>query len=189
MVRVKNRYLVVKFLYPSTTPSSSSKDVVPQLLQLHQPTPDAFHAGLLLRAIRDGITELFGDYGMGMASTSLKINYHSPATSTAIIRCPQAHYQMVWAALTYMTKLPKPINTPVVVQVVRVSGTIKKAEMEVIRRAKEIILRAKIEQRGGADNATGDGMVGHIVKMVERRREEQVLVRVEEGEEEDDSDE
>lgn len=96
---------------------------------------------------------------------------------------------MVWAALTYMTKLPKPINTPVVVQVVRVSGTIKKAEMEVIRRAKEIILRAKIEQRGGADNATGDGMVGHIVKMVERRREEQVLVRVEEGEEEDDSDE
>jgi ribonuclease P/MRP protein subunit POP5 len=92
---------------------------------------------------------------------------------------------MVWAALTYITKLPKPIDTPVVVKVVRVSGTIKKAEMEVIRRAKDIILRAKIEQRQGS--GAGIGMVGHIVKTVEKTREE-VLVQVDEGEEEDDDD-
>ena len=92
---------------------------------------------------------------------------------------------MVWAALTYMTKLPKPINIPVVIKVIRVSGTIKKAEMEVIRRAKEIILRARMEQRAGRETDTG--IVGHIIKTVEKRREEQVLVRVEEGEEEEDS--
>lgn len=84
-----------------------------------------------------------------------------------------------------MTKLPRPIDTPVVVKVVRVSGTIKKAEMEVIRRAKDIILRAKIEQRGGT--APVMGMAGHIVKTVEKRKEE-VLVQVDEGEEEDDDD-
>jgi ribonuclease P/MRP protein subunit POP5 len=72
MVRVKNRYLVVNFLYPSITTPSSSNDAVPQLLQLHQPTPDGFHTGKLLGAIRDGVTDLFGDYGMGMVSSSLK---------------------------------------------------------------------------------------------------------------------
>lgn len=127
---------------------------------------------------------------MGMVSSSLKVNYHSPATSTSIIRCPQAHYQMVWAALTYMTALPRPIGTPVVVKVVRVSGTIKMAELEVIRRAKDIILRAKMEQRGGGGGikgmGAGMGMVGHIMKTVEKRREE-VLVRVEEAEEESES--
>jgi ribonuclease P/MRP protein subunit POP5 len=92
---------------------------------------------------------------------------------------------MVWAALTYMTKLPRPIDTPVVVKVVRVSGTIKKAEMEVIKRAKDIILRAKIEQRGGAGARMG--MVGHIVKTVEKRKEE-VLVQVDEGGDEDEDD-
>jgi ribonuclease P/MRP protein subunit POP5 len=92
---------------------------------------------------------------------------------------------MVWAALTYMTKLPRPIDTPVVVKVVRVSGTIKKAELEVIRRAKDIILRAKIEQRGGMQ--TGMGVAGHIFRTVEKRKEE-VLVQVDEGEDEDDDD-
>jgi ribonuclease P/MRP protein subunit POP5 len=91
---------------------------------------------------------------------------------------------MVWAALTYMTKLPRPIDTPVVVKVVRVSGTIKKAEMEVIKRAKDIILRAKIEQRGGAGARMS--MVGHIVKNVEKRKE--VLVQVDEGGDEDEDD-
>jgi ribonuclease P/MRP protein subunit POP5 len=119
------------------------------------------------------------------ADLRIAVNYYSPATSTAIIRCPHAHYQMVWAALTYMTKLPRPIDTPVVVKVVRVSGTIKKAEMEVIKRAKDIILRAKIEQRGGAGARMG--MVGHIVKTVEKRKEE-VLVQVDEGGDEDEDD-
>jgi len=82
MVRVKNRYLVVNFLYPSLAAPSDSKDVSP-LLQLHQPTPDAFHTGILLRAIRDGITELFGDYGMGMVSSSLKGTARSSSVTSS----------------------------------------------------------------------------------------------------------
>jgi hypothetical protein len=82
MVRVKNRYLVVNFLYP-TTPSatcssSKSTETIPDLLQFHAPTPDAFHMGHLLRVIKDGIQELFGDYGMGMVSNALKGNPTHP---------------------------------------------------------------------------------------------------------------
>lgn len=200
MVRVKNRYLVVNFLYP-TPPGTQSKrqQPVPDLVQFHAPTPDAFHTGHLLRIVRDGIAELFGDYGMAMVSSSLKgmstyikfdftlltcapVNYWSPATSTAILRCPRDNFQMVWAALTLITKLPRPVDMPVVVKVVRVSGTIKKAEEEVIRRAKSIIRRAKV-----AESGTSDQIVQGAVKAVEKRREEekQVLAKVDDDEESD----
>jgi len=70
MVRVKNRYLVVNFLYPE--PAPKSKTQLPDLVQIHSPTPDALKQGFIVRMIRDGIEELFGDYGAGMASSGLK---------------------------------------------------------------------------------------------------------------------
>jgi ribonuclease P/MRP protein subunit POP5 len=69
--------------------------------------------------------------------------YLSTATSTAIIRVSRDHYRLVWAALAFVTRLPKPLDTPCVIQVVRNSGTIKKSEEEAIRRAKESVVRAK----------------------------------------------
>ena len=72
MVRIKNRYLVVNYLYPTTSTTSKSNDSLPDFIQFHQPTPDQFHVGLLLKAIRDGVTELFGEYGMGMISANMK---------------------------------------------------------------------------------------------------------------------
>lgn len=69
--------------------------------------------------------------------------YLSSATSTAIVRAPRSYYRLVWGALTYITKLPKPIDQRCVIRVVRVSGTIRKAEDEAIRRAREMIKRAQ----------------------------------------------
>lgn len=64
---------------------------------------------------------------------------------------------MVWAALTYMTHLPKISKQaalrPCVMQVVRVSGTIRKAEEEAIRRAKEMILKAKQDIQDGVSSS------------------------------------
>lgn len=81
---------------------------------------------------------------------------------------------MVWAALTYITRLPKPIDIPVVVRVIRVSGTIKKAEEEVIRRSQQIIKRAKTWQGAGELP-----MLQSVEKAAEKeRREEEVLARV-----------
>jgi ribonuclease P/MRP protein subunit POP5 len=70
MVRVKHRYLVVNFLYPETV--GKSKTPLPDLVQIHSPTPDTFHAGVLVRLVREQVEELFGDYGMGMVSAGLK---------------------------------------------------------------------------------------------------------------------
>ena len=90
---------------------------------------------------------------------------------------------MVWAALTYITHLPKPIDIPVVVRVVRVSGTIRKAEEEVIRRSQQIVKRAK----------TWDGvgelpMLQSVAKAVdkERKSESEVLAAIDDGSESED---
>lgn len=74
MVRVKNRYLVVNFLYPE--PAPKSKTQLPDLVQIHSPTPDALKQGFIVRMIRDGVEELFGDYGAGMVSSGLKGTLH-----------------------------------------------------------------------------------------------------------------
>ncbi len=77
------------------------------------------------------------------------VKYLSTATSTAIIRCSRAHYRLVWAALSFLTKVPqishKQAEQPCVFQVVRVSGTIRKAEQEAIRRARAAVIKAQRE--------------------------------------------
>ena len=70
------------------------------------------------------------------------VKYFSNATSTFIIRVSRDHYRLVWAALSFTTKLP-PGAKPCVMRVVRVSGTIRKAEEEAIRRARDSALRAQ----------------------------------------------
>lgn len=87
---------------------------------------------------------------------------------------------MVWAALTYITRLPKPVDLPVVVRVVRISGTIKKAEEEVIRRSQHIIKRAR--------DWDGNGelpMLQSVGKAVdkERKSESEVFATVDAGSE------
>jgi len=48
----------------------------------------------------------------------------------------------VWAALAFVTKLPKPMDIPCVIRVVRCSGTIRKAEEAAVRKAREYIIKA-----------------------------------------------
>lgn len=59
---------------------------------------------------------------------------------------------MVWAALAFTTHLPlKSADLPCVMQVVRVSGTIRKAEEEAIRRAR---LQIRLAQKSSGGEAT-----------------------------------
>ena len=89
---------------------------------------------------------------------------------------------MVWAALTYITHLPKPSELPVVIRVIRVSGTIKKAEGEVIRRSQLIVKRAK------ALEGRELPMLQRVEKAaeLERKSEKEVLARVDLGSEDED---
>lgn len=74
------------------------------------------------------------------------MKYFSPTTSTGILRCPREHHRLVWTALTFIKEI---LGKPVVIRVVRVSGTIKKAEQEGIRRAKDeirLVRRLEMEE-------------------------------------------
>jgi hypothetical protein len=50
-----------------------------------------------------------------------------------------------------VTKLPKPIEEPCAVKILRCSGTIRKAEEEAVRRAKVYITKARQQGYGDVD--------------------------------------
>ena len=157
MVRIKHRYLLFNVLYPETAPAANVKADEPPYLAFHAPSPAHLNGGLLLNALRASIVAHFGDVGLGLASASLRVVYFSPTTSTAIVRCPRQHFRLVWAALTYMTEVPGSRGSPskrCVVHVVRVSGTIRKSEEELMRRSRREIIRAK-EWEGTLGNSAG----------------------------------
>ena len=152
MVRIKHRYLLLNILYPSTSPSQNSNPDLPSLtLRFNAPTLSHITPGTLASLLRAQLINLFGDYGLGLVSPSLKVVYFSPATSTAIVRAPRKGYRLLWVAATAVQELPgargeKPRSC--VVRCVRVSGTIRKAEEEVARRGRRLIVRMKALQEG-----------------------------------------
>lgn len=87
------------------------------------------------------------------------MKYLSSATSTFILRVSRAHYRIVWAALSLMNSLPIKNGKNCVFRVVRVSGTIRKAEEEAIRRAREMILKAR-RDLGEQSESTLERMFG-----------------------------
>lgn len=167
MVRIKNRYLLFNILYPSSKQKPQTAGTQPVALSFRKPTPNHIDAGRLVGLLRSQISLLFGDYGLGVSVWSLKVVYFSSATSTIILRVPRDHHRLVWAALTQITELPgagPPIRggrqdrssnsnapgIPCAIQVVRVSGTIRKAEEDLIRRARRDIVKAKMLEDGHA---------------------------------------
>ncbi|KAL4780972.1 Rpp14/Pop5 family-domain-containing protein [Aspergillus varians] len=187
MVRVKHRYLLVDILYPDPTSVPSARSDKPHgpqsqaQLRIHAPTSDALTPSLLAKMVRDEIAEIFGDWGVGrlggVGAGGVSVKYLSPATSTAIIRCPRASYRLVWTALTYMSRVPAmsdagrskrldPANLsrPCVFRVIRVSGTIRKAEEEAVRRARREIVRL----RGAEEVGVLGGLVGGLEREIER---------------------
>lgn len=77
MVRLKNRYMLVNILYPDS-PRSNSSSKVPELISFNQPTTDDLTPGLLVKAIRAEVAELFGDYGSGAIADSLTGEFVHP---------------------------------------------------------------------------------------------------------------
>ncbi|KAF5133578.1 Ribonuclease P/MRP protein subunit POP5 [Metarhizium anisopliae] len=149
MVRIKERYLLVNIIYPpDATKSSAAK--VPSFIVQHQPTLERVTPRALLEAIRTQVGLLFGDSGLGALEGNLSVKYLSLATSTFILRCHRAHYQILWSALTFMDHVPAKDGRPCIFRVVRVSGTIRKAEEEAIRQARQLILAAKEQASSGS---------------------------------------
>ncbi|KAK6540369.1 hypothetical protein TWF694_009170 [Orbilia ellipsospora] len=151
MVRVKQRYLLFSILYPSVP---NGGPAIPQSMAFNQPSPSNLTRTSLAAIIRNSISYNFGDWGMGQAG-SFVVKYFSGATSTGILRITRENYRILWAALTYIREL---YGQPAVFKVVRVSGTIRKAELEAIKLAEETIRRVKREQKSMEANKSGRGV-------------------------------
>lgn len=210
MVRVKHRYLLVQILYPSpATPSAKNTKPAPlDTLAIHGPTADTINAGLLSRILREKIEDLFGDYGAGAVGPSLQIKYLSNATSTFIVRCARAVVRLVWAACTFIGALPvgdraggvrdggqgvRPkAEREVVMQVVRVSGTIRKCEEEAIRRARVLMGRVKgleaMRDAGITMNSKGSGGIGDEEMQDEAEDDEDDAIMADDDEDEEEED-
>ncbi|OAL33772.1 hypothetical protein AYO20_06948 [Fonsecaea nubica] len=191
MVRIKHRYLLFNILYPSSPTSSSSssptttsaagvplapgrtpkEQPTPAYILFHRPSPGYLTPALLVTHLRGQIQTLFGDHGVSVTQSALRLVYFSPATSTGILRVPRAHFRLVWASMTFVTSIPAPharsgatggkrggvggavpdtMTHPelaCVIRVVRVSGTIRKSEEELLRRARRDVVRAKLQGR------------------------------------------
>ncbi|KAL4977629.1 Rpp14/Pop5 family-domain-containing protein [Aspergillus desertorum] len=196
MVRLKHRYLLVEILYPdpASSPSLSSATSLrnhsqQSQLRFRAPTSDALTPSLLAKMVRDEVALMFGDWGIGrlggVGAGGISVKYLSPATSTAIIRCPRASYRLVWTALTYISRVPDisgasggkykrldlaNLSRPCVFRVVRVSGTIKKAEEEAVRRARREIVRLSGEEEVGILEGLVGGLERETEKVEERGR-------------------
>lgn len=75
MVRIKHRYILINVLYPhdaSKSASASAKEAIAWTVQFRRPSSDRLDGKLVQRLIRDGVSELFGDYGAGMIAGSLQ---------------------------------------------------------------------------------------------------------------------
>lgn len=83
MVRIKHRYLLINILFPE--PQKDDKNI-PEIIQFHRPTPDALTAQLLAQIIRENISLLYGDYGVGVTSGSLNGNYKSQTSLSVFYR-------------------------------------------------------------------------------------------------------
>ncbi|KAI4866773.1 Rpp14/Pop5 family-domain-containing protein [Hypoxylon rubiginosum] len=92
MVRIKERYLLVKILYPNEL---GSRPGIPDVVVLNQPTTDQLNSAALLRGLRAEVASLFGDYGSGaIEGGNLSVKYFSPATSTLILRTTRSSYRI-----------------------------------------------------------------------------------------------
>ncbi|KXH32264.1 Rpp14 family protein [Colletotrichum nymphaeae SA-01] len=153
MVRIKERYILVNILYPPE--DSKQKSNVPDFVVMHQPTTGSLTPQSLLKAIRAEVATLFGDYGSGAIEGNLVVKYLSQATSTFILKVKRSHYRLVWAALTFMNRVPLKSGEgkPCTFKVVRVSGTIRKAEEEAVRQARQLVLAAKDSSAAAAGGA------------------------------------
>ncbi|EXJ55523.1 hypothetical protein A1O7_08451 [Cladophialophora yegresii CBS 114405] len=172
MVRIKQRYLLFNILYPSppTTTAGSQPTSPPAYILFCRPSPSHLSASLLSMVIRNELHTLFGDHGLSVTQSALRVVYFSPATSSGILRVPRAHFRMVWAALSFITAIPperdrggrgtRGPERPCVIRVVRVSGTIRKSEEELLRRARRELVRAKTEGRSkdGREDEVALGM-------------------------------
>lgn len=135
--------MLFEILYPPTaeeyTAFTEANNFVlePALLQHHKVTPSDVNNRVLVYEIKKSLQHFFGDYGLGRGTSMFQLKYFSNSTSTGILRCSKDDYEYVLMTLNMMKKIGTLEN--VIINVVKVSGTIKKLEEFAISRSDELM--------------------------------------------------
>ncbi|AET39848.1 RNA-binding protein POP5 Ecym_5058 [Eremothecium cymbalariae DBVPG len=144
MVRLKSRYILFEILYPPIHSNNKYENlgftsVDDVLLHYHQMSSPTITYKSISQELRRVLQVNFGGYGVARATNILQVKYFSNKTSTGILRCSREDYELVIIALTFMTKLGNVEN--IIVNPVKISGTIKKIEQFAIRRNKQLAFK------------------------------------------------
>lgn len=163
MVRFKNRYLLVE-LAPfqsqntaSITQKPAKKARLTDLLAEKEPEEstspsriDPLNDAALFKGlsssnaashIRQSIEANFGIHAAALNAQSFSVKYCNTRTGTILVRAARDNIQMVWASLTFLTGLPSDCSAKddksfkCAWRVVHISGTIRSAQKNAIRRA------------------------------------------------------
>ncbi|EMR09328.1 hypothetical protein PNEG_02283 [Pneumocystis murina B123] len=147
MVRFKSRYIVFQIFQENqlistlfNTNWTEHKPFIPIKLSDKLTTLTSHN---LLNLIKEHVYLNFGDWGQGLIAASLNIKYYSPATHTGIIRVSRQHYRLVWAVLTFIKTIQ---DQPILIRVLRINGTIKKAKMFLIQRNQDLLIKEKFRK-------------------------------------------
>lgn len=135
--------MLFEILYPPTAEEYSTFSeeekfaIEPALLQHHKVTPPDVNNRVLVYEIKKSLQYFFGDYGSGRGTSMFQMKYFSNSTSTGILRCSKDDYEYVLMTLNMMKRIGSLEN--VIINVVKVSGTIKKLEEFAISRSDELM--------------------------------------------------
>ncbi|CAR27689.1 hypothetical protein ZYGR_0N01740 [Zygosaccharomyces rouxii] len=157
MVRLKTRYILFEVLYPCDTPqakqSSESRAInTGILLRHHRVSPSQISAKTIAQEVRRSLQTNFGDYGLGKAGSLLQVKYFSNRTSTGIIRCHREDTDLVLMALCLTNRIGEVDS--LILNAVKVSGTIKKVEQYAIRRSQRFLAAVQRNDKDILDDFT-----------------------------------
>lgn len=154
MVRFKNRYLLVSFIFPASVANPFDPNATAE------PTsPPRLNEGGLITLLRESLSVNFGDVGAGEVGGAFSVKYLSPHTQILILRVAREHLRTIWAALTLLRRVG---GHEVLCRVLHVSGTIRKIQHAAMAHDRAAILgsvkarRRKTGPPGEAVIAEGD---------------------------------
>lgn len=135
MVRFKNRYFLCLF---DTDCLVEPQDKVQRLGQRE-----------IMRAVRDSVSQNFGDLGSGQLQSSLAVKWWAPALRMCIIRSSRDHFRTTWAAITLITRMETQQQLGAVrLRVIHVGGTIRSCQKSAFKHARQVLLE---ERKKGGD--------------------------------------
>lgn len=151
MVRLKNRYILFEILYPPTS-ETRAENIILQHRQQREEQKVNITSKMIVYELRRMIRLFLGDQGLAKANIMLQMKYFNIATSMGIIKCSFEFYKIVVLGLSMIQQLTFNGENGfalkhIFINVLKLSGTIKKLEEFGIERNKKLIQRINFEQR------------------------------------------